>query len=492
MKTFTFIKYIWMLLCTMHLLSCNTVKHTKTVYIDEDTISLLRNPCMGWGLYDDANDQVQNADEYWNKQDSAALKYASFFYVRWRWSEMEPEEGKYAWIYNENYKKLINGALERGLKLCFRIYNHSQDNWSQSTPDYVRKAGAKGFWAKGYHGEKLWSPYPDDSIFLEKLEKFVEAFAEEYDNSAIVDFVDAYNIGFWGECHSITLQNPGQENLEKLLDKITTIYSNNFKNVMLALPFNSQVKFDAERRIAIEPKGYSMRRDGLGSMWYTDEEQLIAQNMYGKTLLIGESCWWQSCSDTVRPFANDKRYKLNTWRDVYDLTYKHAIEGHFNTLDLREIPETTGWTTRAGDLVQKFIVNGGYRIYPRSVSFSDKMYNGKSYVINHSWINTATGYLPNNVRNWRYKYKPAFALLNDENIPVKIYVDRNAEPSQWLTGLEFNYSFGINVDNIFPAKYRLAVAIVNTENDNIPEIKLAISEKTIINGWYVIGNVEIR
>ena len=28
---------------------------------------------------------------------------------------MEPEEGKYAWIYDENYKKLIQGALDRGL-----------------------------------------------------------------------------------------------------------------------------------------------------------------------------------------------------------------------------------------------------------------------------------------------------------------------------------------------------------------------------------------
>ena len=100
---------------------------------------------MGWGLYDDAVGNVANAEEYWAAQDEAARNYASFFYIRWRWSEMKPEEGKYAWIYDENYKKLIQGALDRGLKLCFRIYDNGQDNIRQGTPEYVRAAGAQGY-----------------------------------------------------------------------------------------------------------------------------------------------------------------------------------------------------------------------------------------------------------------------------------------------------------------------------------------------------------
>ena len=64
----------------------------QKVELQEDTVSLLRNPCMGWGVYDDANDEVQNANIYWAAQDEAARQYASFFYVRWRWSDMEPAE----------------------------------------------------------------------------------------------------------------------------------------------------------------------------------------------------------------------------------------------------------------------------------------------------------------------------------------------------------------------------------------------------------------
>ena len=55
---------------------------------------------------------------------------------------MEPEEGKYAWLYDENYKKLIQGALDRGLKLCFRIYNNGQDNLRASSTTSPKKSSA--------------------------------------------------------------------------------------------------------------------------------------------------------------------------------------------------------------------------------------------------------------------------------------------------------------------------------------------------------------
>lgn len=476
------------------LVSCNCSQGDfRTINFTEDTLSVLKNPCNGWGVYDDANGPVQNADEYWKEQDEAARKYASFFYVRWRWSDMEPEEGKYAWLYDENYKKLIKGALDRGLKLCFRVYTDSQDNLYQSTPEYVRKAGADGYMAKDFYGKPVWTPYPDDGIFLDKLEKFVKAFAAEYDNPAIVDFVDAYNIGFWGECHSINLKRKGQEQLEKVFDRISGIYSENFKNVMLVLPFGSQVGFEAEKRIAIDGKGYSMRRDGLGSMWFSNREQEITQEMYGKTLMIGESCWWQSSSDSIRPFASDKKYKLNTWRDVYELTCKQAIEHHFNTLDLREIPETTGWTTRAKDLVEKFAVNGGYRIHPISVTCPVEMTVEDSVFIKHKWINTGNGYLPNNVKNWRFKYKPAFALIDSNGKPVKVFVDNDAEPSLWLNNNATDYVFNIRMGGVKAGKYKWAVAIVDTEHGNRPGIKLAVDKPELTDdGWIILCATKIK
>ena len=90
----------------------------EIISFEPDLNTLIRNPASGWTLYDDANDYVAQANTYWNQQGAAAEKYASIFYWRSRWSELEPEEGKYAWEHDENFKALIQGALDRGLKLA--------------------------------------------------------------------------------------------------------------------------------------------------------------------------------------------------------------------------------------------------------------------------------------------------------------------------------------------------------------------------------------
>ena len=69
----------------------------EIISFEPDLNTLIRNPASGWTLYDDANDYVAQANTYWNQQGAAAEKYASIFYWRSRWSELEPEEGKYAW-----------------------------------------------------------------------------------------------------------------------------------------------------------------------------------------------------------------------------------------------------------------------------------------------------------------------------------------------------------------------------------------------------------
>lgn len=461
---------------------CSHSSHQK-IELQEDTVSLLRNPCMGWGVYDDANDEVHNADVYWAAQDGAARQYASFFYVRWRWSDMEPEEGKYAWLYDDNYKKLIQGALDRGLKLCFRIYNNGQDNLRAGTPDYVRKAGAKGYTVQGLKSD-LWTPYPDDPVFQQKLEKFIKAFAKEYDNPDMVDFVDGYSLGWWGECHHVVLQNPSK--FEQIFDWYTTLYTTHFKHVIPLLPFGSQIGFETEKRIAIDRKGFGMRRDGLGSMWFSDKEREIVAEMYGKVLLVGESCYWGCSSDDCTPFTSDTRYQLNSWRDVYEQTSQHAIEGHFNTLDLRELPETKGWTERAGDLVQKFITRGGYRIYPCSVSLPTQVTNHSIDSITHEWKNTGSGYLPNNMPSWNYKYKPAFALFDQQGRLVQSWVDNIAEPSEWLYNTIHSYTFPVSFTNTPAGTYQWGVAIVDQTKGGQPGIQLAVRNKHEQNGWVLL------
>lgn len=447
-----------------------------------DTVSLLRNPCCGWGLYDDADGEVSDAALYWEKQDSAA-SYASFFYVRWRWSDMEPQEGRYAWEYDENYKALVKGALDRGLRLAFRIYVNGMDNLRPGTPGFVRKAGAAGCDVGGH-----WTPYLDDPVFQEKMGNFIRAFAKEYDNPAVVDFIDGVNAGWWGECHHLNLRD--KANRDSVLMWFTDTYGKAFRKVPLIMPVCSEFGFDTEMRVAAGRNGYGFRRDGLGSRWFNPSEKANVRKLFPGTLLIGESCYWKGdMGDT--PHFYDDMYNFSSWREVLEATYRDAVDFHFNTLDLRQPLETWRWLTKAPDLVEAFIRNGGYRIAPKVVSAPAAMKNGTKVVVAHRWENTASGFFPNSNRRWNYKYRIAFALLDGDGIPQKVYVDMNSDPSEFVKGRMVDYIFNIVVEDIAPGTYTWAVSIIDTSGETLPSIKLA-AEGGQRGQWLRLNKVRVR
>lgn len=447
-----------------------------------DSISVIRNPCCGWGLYDDAEDEVADAEEYWALQDEAS-EYASFFYVRWRWSDMEPEEGRYAWLYDENYKALIQGALDRGLHLAFRIYVNGMDNIRPGTPSYVRDAGAKGCIVGGH-----WTPYLDDSVFRMKMEKFIEAFAKEYDNPEIVDFIDAANVGWWGECHHLNLAD--KANKDDVLRWLTDTYGKAFSKVPLIMPVCSEFGFNAELKYAMTRNGYGFRRDGLGSRWFNAQEKAKVASLFPGTLLIGEQCYWRGDESDQLPFHDDM-YGFVNWRQVLEATCNDALKYHFNTLDLREPTETGRWLTKGHDLVQAFITNGGYRLFPSVVSAPVKLKRNSSAVIAHRWENMASGYFPNSNIRWNYKYKVAFALLDKEGNAVRTFVDYQSDPSSFIKGQSVDYLLNIETDEIEPGQYTWAVAIVDTSSGNIPGIRLAVAG-TEMNGWTELNEVTVK
>ena len=106
-------------------------------------------------------------------EECGALDYATHLYIRLGWADLEPKEGEYAWVYNDKFKRLIQGAKDRGLKLAFRVYYDNTDYTRTISPEYLKDAGAEGFESN----TGFWSPYTDDPVFLAKLEKFIKAMA---------------------------------------------------------------------------------------------------------------------------------------------------------------------------------------------------------------------------------------------------------------------------------------------------------------------------
>ncbi|MBR4994603.1 MAG: DUF4832 domain-containing protein [Alistipes sp.] len=468
---------------------------------------LVRNPAMGWVLYDDANDPVANASVYWNEMDKYA-KYASVFYVRWRWSDLEPNEGEYVWKdKSSNFSRLIKGAQDRGLRLAFRIYYDSNGNCKQATPDYVLEAGAEGYRTEINGTENRWSPYADDEVFREKLSLFVKAFAEEFDDPSRVDFIDAFNLGWWGEGHDIYFK-AGNDNEQALTDAvkwITTLYGEAFKRVPLVINYHAAI---GEKNLdwVLENQGYQLRHDAFGSQYYWTFERGYADKYKTHRMIVAESCYWfvntdygsamSGEYDFTEQWRSDETYnpRAKSWRDVYKRTYNEAAEARANMLDLREKREADSWTRQALDVVNDFIDNGGYRLAPVAVSFPQSVKVGQIYELGHSWKNGGFGVCPNFDKRWGGKYKVAIALLDGKGRVVQSSVDVAADPSAWLKESgEVKYKHKIKVDYPTAGRYYWAVGIVDTSMEERPAaLNLAVQNVDFVDKWVVIGGVDVE
>lgn len=72
-------------------------------------------------------------------------------------------------------------------------------------------------------------------------------------------------------------------------------------------------------------------------------------------------------------------------------------------------------------------------------------------------------------------------------------MDQKADPSEWIKGSDYKYSFTENLPaKIAAGDYILGVAIVDTTN-NKPGVQLAIKAlRKLKDGWFQVGTVRVH
>jgi len=473
--------------------------------IKEDTTSILKNPAMGWALYIDTvggridiGDYIPEAEFYWESVENA-VPYVSHLYLRVAWAELEPQKGRYAWIYDSNFKKLIQGARDRGIKLCFSIYYLSKDAAVQATPDYVRQAGAEGheLYNLGGPGVKAWSPYEYDPVFQNAFSIFLTEFAKAFDNPDIVDYIDGVNLGWWGETHwmeksgdkdtdSNALYTKAQK--QQMYDWAVNLYSSKIKHVLL-LDHASDFGFDFTYREKALAKNYQMRRCSVGSKWFWPQEKEFVRQNWPKYAFFAENAfhhfyekWWNNTDAGINGY---------TIPEMMQAVYDDALASRANSLELRIPVDVDMWLSERPDLVQSFAIKCGYRLSPTDVSYPSSVKAGQSFSVTHSWKNEGVGKLPNNNSAWNGKYKIAFALLDKATgKPVSVGVQSGYELGTLIKeNPAVGLSAGISAPSL-PGSYYFAVGIVDTQKSNRPDIKLALKNENK-NGWYVLGDIKV-
>lgn len=502
------------LLILVTIFSCITSAYAQkveysSVNIEPDRTSVIKNPLNGWVMY-----LGRTWDEdFWTSMGYDKIPagmtgdvvrvwdYCGTAYIRTSWASMEPEEGKYFWNDPDSrLNRLLSSVRAKGMRLAFRIVVDGRDQ-GQNTPMYVIEAGAECF--KAMVGKKeVLTPYPDDPVFQEKYTKFIEALASRFNDNAEVDFIDAYGLGKWGEAHS--MQYKDEANKIPVLEWITDLYSRTFTNVPLVMNYHRVLAVQHVNGWEDEPnpdsekllemcisKGYSLRHDAFGmNGYYQQWEKDFAAKWTHRLPIIMEGGWITGAHHRywIDP---GKKYREGHPEDVRRGEIDEARNAHVNMMDFRVGNETKSWFQNY-DMVQEFVREGGYRLYPSTVTVPVVAAPGSNVMLTHVWENLGWGYCPNNIRQWNYRYKPAFALLDETGIPVKVFVDKDADPSEWLAGKPSSYTFKASLKGVPQGQYAWAVGLVDTRKDNTIGLNMSVPSSSLTEeGWLPVANVTV-
>lgn len=489
------------------------------VEVTPERKKLLRNPMNGWVIYAGLGDGL--SDTFWEDYDNfqsvkgrvKVSDYATTLFIRGAWSDFNPEEDKYVWDEDVNtkpakrFKDLVSGALERDLKLAFSFIVDSRDKHYNFTPQYVMDSpNIQGYETITGTASRVWSPYPDDPVFQKRYEEFIKVFADRYDDPDIVQFISGTGLGKWGESHTVWYSTADDGPREAVFDWVTSLYANAFKRVPILINYHrwilsrqtwdgSNYDPNSERLLesAIE-KGYSLRHDAFGMKgYYTTWEQNFARKYKNKRPIVAEGGWVKIShggsisGDGYSNYADVRRGELDQAKgaaaNMLDLRYsKDIVNG-----------ETFSWFNDAFYLVEQFIAEGGYRLYPDRLSLPAQISNGANITIGHRWHNLGWGYCPTNIPQWQNKYKVAFALLDKEDLlPQYVMVDEEPRLSEWIKGYPKGYKYSTKISDVNVGDYYWAVGIIDTSNDNEIGIRISAKDEITTEGWLKLSEVKVQ
>lgn len=525
------------------------------ITIKADRTSYYPNPLSGWVIYVPL---IDNVDEFWEKYENFpssegtvnVFDYGHVIYLRGSWTDFNPEENVYIWqdgIDEGKYplarslRLFEEGAKERGLKLAFTLKTDSRDANANCTPQFVRDKmdAAYGLDAcgklstdnvhtpgKGYFTFTLgtnpprpyWSPYSDDPVFQQEYEKFINALAAEYDDPEITEFVSGLGMGKWGEYHTCIYSTGDETPKIPVFNWVTDTYIKAFKQTPCFTNYHKMVGTivgegngdpDSEGMLnsAIE-KGFCMRHDAFGmraeSFGYASWEKKFIANWTYKVPVAGEGGW------IVNQGYEDDKGKHNYLtqyagpRELRVGEYEDMNSAYVNMMDLRydasyTSGETWSWFNDAFDLVEKFVQEDCYRIYPDKVSIPAKVSNGSTYTIQHRWLNLGHAYCPTNIRPYEDRFKVAFAIMDTSTGKImadNIFFDENARPHDWVSGRS-SYDFEIVPEGLAVGAYDVCVGIVDLalgdpdNGDYRIGIHIAAQGDYTEDGWLKLGTVTV-
>ena len=445
-----------------------------------DNGKALVNPDMGWTMHFYSN----IIDNYGSKLEPSDtlddFPGLSTVYLRLPWSFIEQEEGRFNW---EILDTPAQRWIDKGKKVAFRI--SASESWMRwATPEWVAKAGAKGYeWGPG---GKFWEPAYDDSIFLEKVDRFLSEMASRYDGNPDVAFVDVGHFGLWGEGH--TVLSTKIEYDFSVAKRHIDLYCKHFKKTLLCISDDFAGHDKQGVRFPITDyafsKGVTIRDDSIlvqppPRSWYHGE---MAQLFWPVLPVILEHEHYGSS------------LKRNAWSK--DLLLKAVEEYHASYMSIHWWPRILLDENR--DVIDKINLRMGYRLQLKSIAWPEKVKPGEPFEITQSWANAGVApCYPGGYPCLTLKDKKGgiVSVLISKSLNLKdlqVSDSQKEKPVQITTEFTVAASFKDPVNTFFrianPGKFDLFVSV--GKEDGTPVFELPYNDNDG-HKRYKMGSIEV-
>ena len=416
---------------------------------------VLYNPGMGLADFHFGFGHPPSNDEY-PRQTVA--------YFRWSWSDLEPEEGQYAFDFVD---RIISQAKEKGETLAFRIMT----DYKVGSPAWLLNKGVGSVAV----GRGIFPDY-NNPTFLQYHEKLIKAFGERYAGSPDIDHVDIGSVGCWGEwnmacCQGVEAQCKQYYPVEDNVIKITEWYLKYFAGTPLVMLKGGPLKYAVSR-------GAGWRGDCFGDYGYFSPTWNHMEHVYTRALqdpaIAGA---WKNA-----PVQFEVCGVMQEWVEKgfdIDLILKKGLEWHVSVLNAKSSPIPAEWRPR----INAFLTKIGYRFVLRQMTHTAAIRPSQKLSLRSQWENVGVAPI---YHEWPLAYR-----LRSAEDQIVAQWSSTTRLRRWLPGTQHEVDDAVIVSADVPAgSYVLDVAILD-QKGFVPFVDLAISGKRQ-DGWYPISTVSIR
>lgn len=338
-----------------------------------DNGAALCNPGMGWVLHYYDNVPANYGSRLPPSDTVDDFPGLAVVYLRIPWSYLEPEEGRFCWSVLDTPAQRW---IAKGKQIALRI--SCSESWTRyATPEWVQKAGAKGFNFRPGAGVQedgpYWEPDYNDPVFLEKLDHFLAALAARYDNNPNVAWVDVGSFGVWGEGHTFasTRIRYSADTVIRHID----LHRKHFSRTLLAANDDYVMTEDGEKAIVYaRDAGLTLRDDSImvqprPNSYY---HAAMAQDFWPRLPVILES-------EHYGP-SRDRR----AWEDG-SLYVRAIFEYHASYASIHWWPRE--FLNECRPLIDRMNRHLGYRLVPLEVSYPARLPRTAALTLTSTWCN---------------------------------------------------------------------------------------------------------